>query len=370
MIIWFFITLLHIAVLSAYAQEYNNCDGVRESGAHTSDIQQHNQHVKIKRLPAWLQASALEKAPIMMQGFLKYHSMKNTSISIPSYNRLILVGPPGSGKSTLARAFAQEINADYFVKDAGHFIGHYRNETAQKLREFFDYVIDSQEENKVVVVIDELHKLFENYRANNSDDSMTAASFWAMLDVLEERYPNIIVIGTMNEACRLPSEMLSRFHGKIVTIERVSSDAFEQIFDEMIDQDRSVEVDCHPVYMWWLITQMRGYSIRDLKFFIDTAKIISIAHDNVTEDNKIVLTRHSFDQSLAQLKNESFEHKESFITLHKETIYRWNVATGLMLNALALYHYGKRVINYCSSILYISQLPHDSQSGYDRVIGW
>lgn len=125
----------------------------------------------------------------------------------------------------------------------------------------------------------------------------------------------------------------------------------------MIYQDSSIEIDCHPVYMWWLITKMRGSSIRDLKFFIDTAKIISIANDNVTENNKIVLTKRSFDLSLEQLRNESSEHRLGFIYRHRDAINQWHIATGLLLNSFALYLYGQRIFDYCSSMLW-SKISH------------
>ncbi len=54
------------------------------------------------------------------------------------------------------------------------------------------------QEREIVIIIDELHKLFEHHTDKNSGDSQTAAAFWLMLDQIEKHNPKAIIIGTAN----------------------------------------------------------------------------------------------------------------------------------------------------------------------------
>ena len=175
-------------------------------------------------LPAeWILESSIENAPELLKGIFLYLQSRShcigesqQRITIPSYHRFILVGPPGSGKTTLAYAIAYMLNCSVTFVAATSFFGRFRNETANNIQNFLRK--ETSDGLKRVIIIDELHKLFEHHNSDHSDDSQSAAAFWLTLDYIEKHKPNIIVIGTANNVDKLPPEIKSRFSGKIITM--------------------------------------------------------------------------------------------------------------------------------------------------------
>ena len=150
----------------------------------------------------WLLESSLDNAPKLLKDIFAYlqsrsHLHKSQySVIVPSFHRFILVGPPGSGKTTLAHAIAHMLGYSVVFVAATSFLGHYRNQTSINITNFLRE--QASVEFGIVIIIDELHKLFEHHSDDRSDDSQSAAAFWLTLDNIEKHNPNTIIIGTAN----------------------------------------------------------------------------------------------------------------------------------------------------------------------------
>ena len=142
----------------------------------------------------WILESAIENAPELLKGISLYLQSQSHCIevsqnftSIPSFHRFILVGPPGSGKTTMAYAIAYMLRYPTVFIPATRLLGQYRNQTAINIQKFLkDYAADGL---KKVIIIDELHKLFEHHDSEQTDHSQTAAAFWLALDDIEKHNP-------------------------------------------------------------------------------------------------------------------------------------------------------------------------------------
>lgn len=294
-------------------------------------------------LPAeWILESSMENAPELLKGIFLYlqsrsHCIDESQqfITIPSYHRFILVGPPGSGKTTLAYAIAHILNYPTVFIPATGLFGRFRNETANNIQNFL--MQHSSDGLKKVIIIDELHKLFEHHGNDHSDDSQSAAAFWLALDNIEKQNPNVIFIGTANNVDKLPPEIKSRFSGKIITMSAPDKNQKIQAFKNNIAHDTSVILDksVNDFFIANMIQQIQTGSLRDVQLIIDTAKMFSYAEGS-TIDPYIILTKAHFQQALDQLQTESKVLQESFTNKLRKQLELWGIVFGIAANACVL----------------------------------
>src|SRR3990167_8699973 len=157
--------------------------------------------VALSKIPDWLVESSLANMPLLLCGIFNYLKFHDPSNSVTSCHRFILVGKPGVGKTTLAQAIAHSLGYRVEFVHASSLFGRYRNHTAINLLEMFDRI--KREKRSTVLIIDEIHKLFENHEEDKTDDAANATAFWNQLDEIEKHNPNIIVIGTANSVDRM-----------------------------------------------------------------------------------------------------------------------------------------------------------------------
>lgn len=325
-------------------------------------IDQKNQTIAkppLTRPARWTLESSMENAPKIVKGIFSYLQLRSrypisnqSIINIPSFHRFILVGPPGSGKTTLACAIAEMLGYTYTFIPATNFLGKFRNDTAINIQKTLTQCI--ADGSKKVIIIDELHKLFEHHKNEQTDHSQTAASFWLMLDHIEKYFPHIIVIGTANNVDKLPPEIKSRFAGKIINIEAPDKEQKIQIFKNNILHDQSIQLDpsITDVFIAKTIQQMKQQSLRDIRSFIDSAKIFYYA-EQTTFDPKlpIVLTKIHFQQALNQLQGESLALKESFSDQLCKTLQPWGVVFAIAANGITLIKASHELICKTESLL-------------------
>ena len=184
-----------------------------------------------------------------------------------------------------------------------------------------------------------MHKLFEHHKSEQTDHSQTAASFWLMLDHIEKFFPNIIVIGTANNVDKLPPEIKSRFAGKIINIQAPDKEQKIQIFKNSIIHDQSIELDpsITDAFIAKTIQQMEQQSLRDIRSFIDSAKIFYYAEQTTFNPKlPIVLTKMHFQQALNQLQTESQTLKEGFSDQLCKKLQPWGVVFAIAANIITL----------------------------------
>jgi len=298
----------------------------------------------LTRPARWIVESAMENAPKLVKGIFTYLQLCSRCaistqpiINIPSFHRFILVGPPGSGKTTLAYAIAEMLGYTYTFIPAADLLGKFRNETAINLQKIIQKCISDG--GKRVIIIDELHKLFEHHKIEQTDHSQTAASFWLILDHIEKHLPNIIIIGTANNVDKLPPEIKSRFAGKIINIQAPNKEQKFQIFKNSIVHDQSIELDqsITDAFITKIIQQMEQQSLRDIRSLIDSAKIFYYA-EQITSHPKlpIILRKIHFQQALNQLQTESQVLKENFSDQLCKKLQPWGVVFAIAANITTL----------------------------------
>ncbi len=291
-----------------------------------------------KPMPEWLVQSSLKNAPPLLRGITNYLLGRSHGKVIPSFHRFILVGPPGTGKTTLARAVGHSLHGSTILVSATDFLGPYRNDTPIKLRFFFEtfYTPPSEDQKPTVIIIDELHKLFEGYENNNCDKSETAAAFWLALDTLEMNNPHVIVIGTANSVTKLPPEIKSRFHGKIITMPLPTKKQKIQAFRNILIRDESVVLDASidDVFIDNVVTLLEEGSLRDIQLLIDASKMFYYMYSSSPGVTTIKLHRSHFEQALKQLNGETTEHIEGFMQRIYPKLKPYALVLGLAINVL------------------------------------
>ena len=282
----------------------------------------------------------MNNAPDLLKGILVY--LENDYGATPSFHRFILVGPPGSGKTTLAHAIAHMIDAPVMFVPATSLLGQYRNQTSVNITHFLEqYAIEGEE---IVIIIDEIHKLFEHHTDDRSDDSQSAAAFWLMLDKIEQCNPDAIIIGTANNVEKLPQEIKSRFSGKIITLplpdKKQRIEAFKNSF--AYDPDLKLHKSIDDAFIIYVLEQIHNCSLRDVKLIIDTAKMFYYADYYIDVEEiddpefPIVLKKRHFQRALKQLQAESKVLEKSFIEKCQKQLEPWGSLFCMAANIASL----------------------------------
>jgi SpoVK/Ycf46/Vps4 family AAA+-type ATPase len=341
---------------TSYTQKDNDVRSNQQSEHH----QKPNQSTTPKtnsNSESWMLNSSLDNAPTLLKGIVSYlKSRKNTRnssfcITVPSFHRLIFVGPPGSGKTTLAHAIGKELNCYTVYIPAASLLGRYRNETANNISQVFNKYIFSNEKvinDEVLIIIDELHKLFEYHDTEQSDHSQNAAAFWLALDEIERYKPNAIVIGIVNDASKLPPEIKSRFSGKVITIPMPDKNQKVKAFRDSIIYDNSTFIDdtVSDGFILKIINRLASGSMRDIRLLIDSAKMFYYAENPKRNRNsEIVLSKKHFQQALEQLNLESEILQENNQDKFFKQINNWGAVASLAINIIALASISKNALS-------------------------
>lgn len=317
----------------------------------------------IKRTPEWILESSIYNAPALLKGIIFYlqsrslHNEFQRYTNVSSCHRFILVGPPGSGKTTMAYAIAHVLDYPVAFIGAAALLGHFRNQTAKNIQGFLREC--TSDGLKKVIIIDELHKLFELYGNDHSDDSQSAAAFWLAIDTIEKYYPNVVIIATANNVDRLPPEIKSRFSGKIITMSLPNEKQKIRAFKNSIAYDESVIVDesVTDLFIIKIISQIHNGSLRDIQLLIDTAKMFYYAENSIYPFEKeyaymneypIALTRSHFQHAIDQLQKESKVLEGSLIEQLRKKLDYWGLifssAANISFLMTTFFNISKKVI--------------------------
>lgn len=326
--------------------EYFQQNSGKQDNAPIKNIIPENQlqkaQAQLPRPERWILESSIDNAPELLKGIFFYLQSRKESINksqqsttIPSFHRFILVGSPGTGKTTLAHSVGYMLNYPTVYIAATSLLGHFRNETSNNIEKFLqEHTVDGLPK---IIIIDELHKLFEHYTNNQADDSQSAAAFWLAIDKIEKYNPNVVIIGTANSVDKLPPEIKSRFAGKIITMPLLDKNQKIQAFKNSIAHDQSVIIDASvsDSFIAKMLHQLQNNSLRDVQLIIDSAKMFYYSEQcTINSEFPIILTRTHFQQALDQLQAESQVLQENITEKMYEKIKKWGVPLSVAVNIL------------------------------------
>lgn len=329
--------ILLVFVCSNYSLLADDTNNSNSSNQHVPDAKNpilEGVTTPLDQLDDHIVQGCINNSPGMVFAFAYYlKSLKKGCDPVPSLHRLILVGPPGTGKTTLARAIGQFVNYKTIYTSVASFMGVYRNQTANRLNTFLHE--QAKDNEPKIIIIDEMHKLFENYQNERNDSYETAAIFWLFIDKMERMYPNLVIIGTMNDASGLPPEIKSRFTGRIIPIKNVDQEEKITIFFRKIYSDSSMKLYDYPedtINNYWrtFLPKIKNLSLREINLLVDNAKLLSFAH--LSRGTNIVLTIDDIDAAYDGIISAQNISSESFLKRNKEILSRLHTLSSLVIN--------------------------------------
>ncbi len=256
-------------------------------------------------LPEWLVESCIKNMPPLLNCIYQYlgsNAPDDPKQRISTFHRFLLVGPPGTSKSATAEAIAQRLGFQKKIIAATSLRGKYRGHTVKKIHKFFKRLKEDSRKRlvKTMLIVNEIHKLFEGHNNEHTDNSEAAASFCGEVDELERYYPNIISAYTANHIDKLPPEIQSRFRGQWIWVPLLSGERLCEVFDTIIAHDPSIRLDesISREDLLKFCSKSEECSVRDVKLLIDTAKIFTYA--DPADADCIVLKQNHFDQAIVQ----------------------------------------------------------------------
>lgn len=208
--------------------------------------------------------------------------------------RLLLVGQPGTGKTALAKAIAIKCNYQYYIIEAPFLLNEYKNSGQQNLlREIYPLL---ESGDPIVVIIDEITELTDNYGKDNNSDSMVSSALWLLLDLCAQ-YPNVFFIGTSNKERKdLPAQLKSRFDEDIITIPLPGVNARRAIIEHNLNGE---QLDLDDTYLHYLVSKTKGRSAREVEKIV----LKAIQYANSSSPKNYTITKKDFEKALALWKS-------------------------------------------------------------------
>jgi SpoVK/Ycf46/Vps4 family AAA+-type ATPase len=111
-------------------------------------------------------------------------------------SHFLLHGPPGTGKTSLARAFAYEINAEFYPVNSTDIIDKWVGSSGKGLQAVFEKA--KEIDGKVVVFFDEFDTLALKGGSQNAERIDVKKQLNIVIDELTESYPDIVFAAATN----------------------------------------------------------------------------------------------------------------------------------------------------------------------------
>ena len=169
--------------------------------------------------------------------------LKNPGRFNPAWRSAFFVGEPGTGKTTIAKAIPHFINWYFDFIPSAALLGSYRNQASERLLQHLNRAVSGK--RKVVVIIDEINRLLENFDSKNHDTDSTSSNLWMFLDA-QRLNPNFFLIGTMNRDNKIPEPMKNRIEASSIVFPKITDPIkLRRIFRSKLESDyQKIDKSC------------------------------------------------------------------------------------------------------------------------------
>ncbi|OQA36303.1 MAG: ATP-dependent zinc metalloprotease FtsH [Candidatus Dependentiae bacterium ADurb.Bin331] len=210
--------------------------------------------------------------------------------------KILLVGPPGVGKTTLSKGIASLISRQYKFLRASLLVNEYKNSGPQNLAREILPILQSKQ--PYVIIVDEIHSLCENYKKEQNSDPGTAEALWSILDECTKN-PQILFIGTTNDATNLPEPLKTRFANCVIEIPLPNVAQRKRIIKYYL---RNTLCDFDDVYITKLAKQTNHLAGRNLEQLVSDALLYALDRADIP-----LVRKKDFERALREMsKNEQF----------------------------------------------------------------
>lgn len=317
-------------------------------------------------------ACAPEKAKNLLAKLLNPNGFRQAL-----YRAMFFVGEPGVGKTSLAKAIAYVVHKVsgwsfrfYSSSDFGSS-NDQRNSAAHRMLEVLNNLA-ARDNQKIIVIIDEIGRLLENHASAHHDTGYTATALWTFLDKIKNNN-NFFLMGTLNEAHTIPEPFKERIQQSSIVLPKPTPEMRRKIFcSKLIDPVIQLDAMCNNNFFDALLMLVPGWSGRSLEAIIDEAVEIAREADRGSQKQVLLKPVH-FEQALAmlmhmrddvfkighQLETEA-ERQERLVnkqldvqqTLHKESLENQNAhAAQQTLTQIALARAQEGTVQMCTGVV-------------------
>lgn len=250
-------------------------------------------------------------------------------------SRILLVGAPGVGKSTLARLMAQLLNRALIFVRAPMLGTEYQNSEIVNLAQIFEAAFTASRE--VILVLDEINILAEPRKSlSPNNDASIASVLWLLLDKCLE-YPHILVVGTCNNASKIPDQLKDRFLGNIIQIQNSTKNERYNILKSCCNAHGLI---CNDEVLRGYAAKTEGFSVRQLQALVAIAHKLSF----IEKPGVGFISEEIFNKAIWQL-----EHEKSLMRYKKRDILRWMEEYSYVLPWVSL---GSQAILFTATVIY------------------
>ncbi|KAF2072565.1 hypothetical protein CYY_006114 [Polysphondylium violaceum] len=200
-------------------------------------------------------------------------------LSISPPKGILLKGPPGTGKTHLVRSFCDSYQIKMFSIDCTKISGVYLGETEENLRNAFQEISDYSVANDnipAVLFIDEIDTICPQRSKSNQNESRVVGQFLTLLDGMDGRKGNFVVIAATNRPNQIDPAM--RRPGRLDREIEIPVPTKEQRLQILSVYAKSLPISSDPPNLLEIVAEETvGYVGANIQFLCRDASLIAFS---------------------------------------------------------------------------------------------